>query len=156
MDPYRPPSSGRENKLRLDFNENTVGCSPQVMKRLKKLGPEALTVYPQYEQALGKFADYFGVGRDQIALTNGTDEAIQLVVNTYVREGDAVVVLRPSYAMYRFYAQIAGARVVDVAYSSDLGFPQKELLRAARRQVARPFSSPIRTIHPGPWPRRRN
>ena len=26
MAPYRPPSSGRGGKMRLDFNENTVGC----------------------------------------------------------------------------------------------------------------------------------
>ncbi len=132
MDPYRPPSSGRGNKLRLDFNENTVGCSPRVVTRLKRITAENLAVYPEYEQAFGEFAAYFGAARDQIALTNGTDEAIQLVVNTYVREGDAAVVLRPSYAMYRFYSQIAGARLVEVDYPLDLTFPQEKLLRAAK------------------------
>lgn len=132
MDPYRPPSSGRGKKMRLDFNENTVGCSPRILKRLKKFAAEDLTVYPDYEQALRKLAAYFGVGPDQIALTNGTDEAIQLVVNTYVREGETVVVLEPSYAMYRFYSQVAGARVVEVGFPRDLSFPQVRLLRAAK------------------------
>ena len=30
MAPYSPPTGGRADKLRLDFNENTVGCSPRV------------------------------------------------------------------------------------------------------------------------------
>ncbi len=121
--------------MRLDFNENTVGCSPRILKRLKKLAAEDLTVYPDYEQALRKLAAYFGVSQDQIALTNGTDEAIQLVVNTYVREGETVVVLQPSYAMYRFYAQVMGAEVEEVSYGADLSFPGGELIRSITRRT---------------------
>ena len=29
MAPYSPPTAGRADKLRLDFNENTVGASPK-------------------------------------------------------------------------------------------------------------------------------
>ena len=35
MAPYSPPTAGRAGKLRLDFNENTVGCSPKVIEFLK-------------------------------------------------------------------------------------------------------------------------
>lgn len=129
MDPYRPPSSGRSGKLRLDFNENTVGCSPRVRQAMRAIATDDLAVYPEYEEALPRFAAYFGVAPDQMTLTNGTDEAIQLVVNTYVSAGDAVLLTRPTYAMYRFYAQGAGARLVEVAYPKNLRFPAKELLR---------------------------
>ena len=40
--------------MRLDFNENTVGCSPRVLERLKKITAEDLTVYPEYEMAHGQ------------------------------------------------------------------------------------------------------
>ena len=36
MAAYSPPSAGREGKLRLDFNENTVGCSPAVIEFLRE------------------------------------------------------------------------------------------------------------------------
>jgi histidinol-phosphate aminotransferase len=36
MAPYHPPSGGRRNKLRLDFNENTVGASPLVLDFIKR------------------------------------------------------------------------------------------------------------------------
>ena len=33
--PYDAPEEGRAGKLRLDFNENTVGCSPAVLRALR-------------------------------------------------------------------------------------------------------------------------
>ena len=36
MAPYVVPEEGRAGKLRLDFNENTVGCSPSVLRALAR------------------------------------------------------------------------------------------------------------------------
>ncbi|MBI3695302.1 MAG: histidinol-phosphate transaminase [Acidobacteria bacterium] len=133
MAPYSPPTAGREGKLRLDFNENTVGCSPRVLAALKRCTPERLAVYPEYGEARVKLADFFGVEQNELLLTNGTDEAIHILTNTYVDDGDPVLVLKPSYAMYRFYAELAGARVIEVPYcEEDLLFPLDELLIALR------------------------
>lgn len=132
MAPYSPPSSGREGKLRLDFNENTVGCSPRVTAFLKqKLSEEQLTVYPEYEATRAALANYFQVPGDEFLITNGTDEAIQVLVNTYVDDNDEVLILHPSYAMYRFYSEVAGASVKTLDYRpGDLAFPLEELLAA--------------------------
>ena len=132
MAPYHPPSGGREGGLRLDFNENTEGCSPRVLEAIREaLNPPALSMYPEYSEARKVFAKHFGVADEQMLLTNGTDEAIQLLVQAYVDDGDAVVTLRPSYAMYRFYAELAGGLVRDIPFPPDLSFPERELLAAA-------------------------
>jgi histidinol-phosphate aminotransferase len=130
MSPYHPPSGGRRNKLRLDFNENTVAGSPLVIDFIKRfLTASDLTIYPEYENALEDLATHFGVTNEQLTLTNGTDEAIQLFVNTFVDAGQKVLVLRPAYAMYKFYAQLAGADIEAVDYrSTTLAFPLEELL----------------------------
>lgn len=132
MAPYSPPTTGREGKLRLDFNENTVGCSPHVLRILKRgLSREALAVYPEYGETRQRVAAFFGVPAGQMLFTNGTDEAIQVLINTYVDGGDRVLLLAPSYAMYRFYAEVAGAAIAEVAYRpADLAFPLEELLDA--------------------------
>ncbi|MGB9605617.1 MAG: histidinol-phosphate transaminase [Bryobacteraceae bacterium] len=132
MAPYSPPTAGRQGKLRLDFNENTVGCSPRVVEFLRQhLSGDALAVYPEYGETRAELAAFFGVATEQLALTNGTDEAIQLLVNTYVEPGDEVCLLKPSYAMYRFYAEVAGASVREIPYPQDtLAFPLDELLAA--------------------------
>jgi histidinol-phosphate aminotransferase len=132
MAPYSPPTAGRAGKLRLDFNENTVGASPRVVEALRKLlDGDRLAVYPEYGEPRAALARYFGVSPDQLLLTNGTDEAIQVLLNTYVDDGDEVVLLRPSYAMYRFYAELAGAALREIPYrDEDLAFPAGELLEA--------------------------
>lgn len=130
MAPYSPPTAGRADKLRLDFNENTVGCSPRVLEFLRDcLNPAQLAVYPEYGEAKRDVAEFFGVSTEELLFTNGTDEAIQVLINTYVDDGDDVVVLRPSYAMYRFYAEVAGASIREVPYRPEtLAFPLEELL----------------------------
>lgn len=132
MAPYHPPTGNRHDKVRLDFNENTVGCSPAVIEALKiGLTAEGLTVYPDYTSVRATLSAFFKVSPDEMLLTNGTDEAIQVLVNTYVDDGDEVIVLRPSYAMYRFYSEVAGAKVVEVAYVPPaVGFPLAEMLAA--------------------------
>jgi histidinol-phosphate aminotransferase len=132
MAPYSPPTAGREGKLRLDFNENTVGCSPRVIEFLReRLNAGGLSVYPEYGDTRQALAKFFQVKPEQLLLTNGTDEAIQVFINTYVNAGDEAVVLRPAYAMYRFYAEVAGAKIREVAYRPpQMDFPLEELLHA--------------------------
>ncbi|MCC6587859.1 MAG: histidinol-phosphate transaminase [Bryobacterales bacterium] len=132
MAAYSPPSSGRAGKLRLDFNENTLGASPRVVAALERaLKADALAVYPEYAETKPVLANFFGVQPDEFILTNGTDEAIQVLVNTYVDDGDDVIILHPSYAMYRFYSEVAGANIVEVSYrAGSLDFPMEELLAA--------------------------
>ena len=130
MAPYHPPTGNRATNLRLDFNENTVGCSPQVIQRLvQRLTREALTVYPDYTRVRRTLSEFFQIPSERMLLTNGTDEAIQVLINTYVDPGDEVLVPRPSYAMYRFYAEVAGATVTEVDYAPPVcAFPLEALL----------------------------
>jgi histidinol-phosphate aminotransferase len=132
MAPYHPPTAGRAGKLRLDFNENTVGCSPRVIEAItRQIAPADLAVYPEYGAAKEAIARYFRVTPEQFVFTNGTDEAIQVFINTYVDDGQDVVVLKPAYAMYRFYAEVAGARLVEVEYPQPaMEFPLQEVLDA--------------------------
>ena len=134
MAPYSPPTAGRAGKLRLDFNENTVGCSPRVIEYLKqRLTESGLAIYPEYAATRRELAQFFGFSDRELTLTNGTDEAVQVLISTYVDDGDDVLLLRPSYAMYRFYAELAGASVREVEYrTEDLAFPLDELLDAIR------------------------
>jgi histidinol-phosphate aminotransferase len=130
MAPYSPPTGNRAEKLRLDFNENTVGCSPKVIEFLKsRLDENRLAIYPEYLDARRELAAHFGVAPDEMLLTNGTDEAIQVLVNTYIDDGDEAIILRPSYAMYTFYSELAGAHIQHIDYRREtLAFPLDELL----------------------------
>jgi histidinol-phosphate aminotransferase len=137
MEAYHPPTAGRAGKLRLDFNENTVGCSPKVIEALTRQVTAAdLSIYPEYGPAKETVARYFGVQPDQFVFTNGTDEAIQVFINTYVDDEQEVLILTPAYAMYRFYAEVAGANVIAIPYPQpDMEFPLQALLGAITRKT---------------------
>ncbi|MGA2742482.1 MAG: aminotransferase class I/II-fold pyridoxal phosphate-dependent enzyme [Bryobacteraceae bacterium] len=146
MAPYSPPTAGRAGKLRLDFNENTVGCSPRVIEFLKQhLDAGSLAVYPEYHEAKAAVAEFFRVAPDQFIFTNGTDEAIQVFINTYVDDGQEVLLLRPAYAMYRFYAQVAGARVREIDYDGPaMDFPLAAMLDAREPEQSHRHGPPAR------------
>jgi len=133
MRPYVPPTGNRLGALRLDFNENTTSVNNAVLSAITgAISGELLAAYPDYSQSLPVIARQLGVSEEQLVLTNGTDEAIQLLVTTFLDPGDRLVIVDPSYAMYRFYAEVAGVAVRTVAYqlADDLAFPFDDLLRA--------------------------
>jgi len=124
---YHPPLGGRQG-LRLDFNENTVGSSPRVLERLRALDPEQLARYPEREPVEKAVAEFLGVAPSETLLTNGVDEAIHLLCETYLEPGDEVLIIVPTYSMYKIYAAATGARVVEVPASKDFRFPTEEVL----------------------------
>lgn len=132
MAEYRPPTSSRVGKERLDFNENTVGCSPKVIEALRKIAtPDFLATYPEYGRARQLMGDFFGLKANEVLFSDGTDEGIHILVQTYVEPGDEVVMPWPTFPMFRFYAEVAGAVPVPVALREpDLSFPTDELLEA--------------------------
>lgn len=132
MRPYHPPLEGRMGKLRLDFNENPIGCSPAVRRALAKLSTASIAAYPEQETLRRKAASHFGVRTDELLLNNGTDEALSLVVSAFVEAKDRVLLVEPTYAMYRFYSELAGARIIAPRYDDTMCFPWNDVLRALR------------------------
>src|SRR6185295_3853085 len=107
--PYVAPQEGRAGKLRLDFNENTVGCSPVVLRALRRVTPEQLAIYPEYAATTRRLARQFGVRPDEMLFTNGVDDALRLLMETFVEPGDTVLLAEPTFSMYRFFSEVAGA-----------------------------------------------
>ena len=130
---YEAPEEGREGKLRLDFNENTLGCSPAVLKALRNVTPEQFAMYPEYENSVRRLAAYFGVRRSEMLLTNGVDDTLRLLMEVFVEPNDPVLVALPTFSMYRFFSQVAGARIISVRYDEEMNFPVEATLRELRR-----------------------
>ncbi len=124
---YHPPLGGRSG-LRLDFNENTVGCSPRVLERLRGLSAEDLARYPEREPVERAVADWLGVAPEALLLTNGVDEAIHLMCETYLQAGDEAVIVVPTFGMYEVAASAAGTEIVRVPAGEGFQFPAADVL----------------------------
>ena len=135
--PYNAPEEGRANKLRLDFNENTVGCSPAVLHALARMTAEDMAIYPEYQATTKRLARFFGVRPAEIHLTNGIDDALHLIADTFIEDGDSVLIVEPTFDMYRFFAELAGARVVALRYDDEMRFPVDAVVRALRQPPKR-------------------
>jgi histidinol-phosphate aminotransferase len=131
---YHPPLGGRTG-LRLDFNENTVGASPRVLRRLQQLTLEDLARYPERGPVEALVASSLGLQPEEVLLTNGVDEAIHLLCETYLEPADEAIIVVPTFAMYEISAAATGARVVRVPAKEDFGFPLEGALAAITPQT---------------------
>lgn len=129
MHEYHPPLAGRDG-LRLDFNENTLAPSPRVQAVLQRFAAETLTKYPERQHVEAIAARHFGLAPEALLLTNGVDEALHLICETYLEPQDEVIVVTPTFSMYALYAEMTGARVRSVQADRSLQFPYRQVKEA--------------------------
>jgi histidinol-phosphate aminotransferase len=125
---YHPPLAGRDG-LRLDFNENVGGCSPRVLAKLRSISTETLNKYPEREPGERAMAEHLGIRSTQTLLTNGIDEGIHILAETYLEADDEALIAVPTFSMYEIYALATQAKVLTVQAAEDFRFPTEELLK---------------------------
>lgn len=139
MKSYNPPLSGRRkfDGILLDFNERTLPPSSEVQKALQSLlKSNKLQLYPEYGDLERKLAQYVGVNANQIMITNGSDQGIDLIFRTFTEASDTVIIPTPSFAMFYQSAQITGNKILSPLYKKDdLPFPLEELLGLINESV---------------------
>jgi histidinol-phosphate aminotransferase len=131
---YEPPAEGRSGKIRLDFNENTAGCSPAVPHAVAKLTAKQIAMYPEYQLSTKRLARYFRVRPDELLLTNGGDDALRVFFDTFVDARSSILICEPTFPMYRYWAEIAGAKVHALRYGKQMEFPLAAVLTALRKK----------------------
>lgn len=139
MQPYQPPLNGRQSfdGLLLDFNERTLPPTNKVLTLLKQyLNNFKPQIYPEYlglEKLLSKYAN---VQPNQIMVTNGTDQAIDIIYRTFCDVNDTVIIPEPTFAMYAQYAQIIGTRIISPLYNKNtFEYPIEEVLSSINSSV---------------------
>ncbi|MHB1867497.1 MAG: histidinol-phosphate transaminase [Nitrososphaerales archaeon] len=59
-------------------------------------------------------ANYCRLGIDNFVVTNGADEALDIITKTLLDPGDEVIIPSPSYSMFRVTSELMGARAIFV------------------------------------------
>jgi len=129
MPEYHPPLGSRD-RLRLDFNENTLACSPAVLAAIQNISAADLTRYPEREPVEAHAASHLGLAPSHVILTNGVDEAIHILCQAFLGTGDEILLPVPTYTMYEIYASSTDATIVHVQAAEDFAFPHNALLHA--------------------------
>jgi len=115
------PPQERYGKLRYDMNENPEGLPKEFVDSvLREITPEFLSIYPEPDKFLKKYAKFIGVDFENVVCTNGSDQAIRYLLETFGEIGKEVVTVAPSFEMYWVNCMLLGYRHVPVAYEQDM------------------------------------
>ncbi|MFH1055206.1 MAG: histidinol-phosphate transaminase [Candidatus Altiarchaeota archaeon] len=122
------PGEFREGFIKLASNENNFGPSPKVVEVLREWSGRT-QLYPyRSDEVRGKVAEYAGVGKENIALGNGSDELMDMLVKVF--EGP-VAGSYPSFAEYPIAAGAMGEKYVPVKLGGDFTFDARRFLKEA-------------------------
>lgn len=107
---------GIRDSIKLASNENPIGPSPKALKAINS----ALKNLHRYPDGNGyhlrtRLAEKLKVSFSQILIGNGSNEIIELLVRTFLREGDEVIMPEPSFLMYEIMVQAGGGRPIKIA-----------------------------------------
>jgi histidinol-phosphate aminotransferase len=121
-------NNNRKDKIKLDLNENLMGCSLKVIEAIKKVTCDEISMYPEYDTFMDKLALYLNLETNNLMLTNGADEALRIIMDTYLDKGDRIIIPIPTFYFFESYSEIIGAEKIIVNYTKDLSFPVEDIL----------------------------
>ncbi len=70
--------------------------------------------HSDFSALTAQLATLYGIASDEILLTRGSDEGIDLLIRLFCRPYyDAILICPPTFSMYRFYAKLQGITVME-------------------------------------------
>ena len=152
--PYVPGKSeapaGVAKVHKLSSNENPLGASPKAIEAVRQLA-DKMEFYPdgsatRLREAIGAA---HGLNPANIVCSNGSDEIIGLLAQTYLTPGDEGIFSEHGFLVYRIYIQAAGG-VPVVGQGNRRARRRRRDPRGGDARGPGSSSSPTRTIRPAP------
>ena len=134
---YEPPLENRnpEEHLLMDFNEPPLPPPKEVIDKIAHFLKKRVHAYPVYGDFLEVLSKYTGASQDSLLLTNGSDQAIDVILRCLLESGEDVAMVQPGFAMFKQVAGTIGCQVVGPLFPPDLHFPHEELKDAVNPQT---------------------
>ena len=107
--------AGVTKVYKLSSNENPLGPSPKAIEAARAVAAK-LDVYPDgsARRLREAIAEVHGLNPANIVCSNGSDEILGLLAQTYLAPGDEAVFTEHAFMVYKIYIQAAGAKPVAV------------------------------------------
>ncbi|TIP42673.1 MAG: aminotransferase class I/II-fold pyridoxal phosphate-dependent enzyme, partial [Mesorhizobium sp.] len=107
--------AGVTKVYKLSSNENPLGPSPKAIEAAREVAAK-LDVYPDgtARRLREAIAEVHGLNAANIICSNGSDEILGLLAQTYLAPGDEAVFTEHAFMVYKIYIQAAGAKPVAV------------------------------------------
>ena len=134
---YDPPLENRnpEEYLLMDFNEPPLPPPAEVIDKIAILLKNRIHAYPIYGDFLERLSEYAAVPTENLLLTNGSDQGIDVILRSLLESGDEVAMVQPGFPFFRQVAGTIGCSVVGPQFPPDFRFPHEELKDSVKRQT---------------------
>lgn len=115
----------------LDSNENPLGSSPKAQAALTAEMAN-LNRYPEPGSTLLRqaLAEHYNLDADNIIISNGGDNIITTMMNSFIDDGDEILVSNPYFFVYGVESGVLGGKIVAVEPHSDLSCDFEAMLSA--------------------------
>lgn len=125
--------------FKLDWNESTVPPSKKVLSSIQRFlkNRNNLNWYadPSSEKLKKQISSRWKIKSDEILVTNGSDQAHELICNVYLEEEDEVIVPVPSYSNFLVWPKLRGAKVIELLYNIEEGPRIEEIISAVNQKT---------------------
>ncbi|GBF42097.1 bifunctional histidinol-phosphate/aromatic aminotransferase/cobyric acid decarboxylase [Leptospira ellinghausenii] len=135
--PYTPGEQPglTTSTIKLNTNENPYPPSPKIQKALEEVIEKGLLrKYPNYHarKLQELIANDYDLDPNQILVTNGSDEALRLLFQTFIGPGDTVVAPDPTYSYYPVLTEqmMVGANYKAIPVLENLHFDFETLKKS--------------------------
>lgn len=127
---------GLTKVIKLASNENPLGPSPKALQAITNI-LSGLNRYPDAHAIELKniISSQLSLSTDQLIITNGADELITLISETFLEAEDEIIVPSPSFSEYDFGAHLMGAKVVAVPLDDMYQFNVDAILSAVTNRT---------------------
>lgn len=124
---------------RLNVNENPYNIpSPLLNKIMGQITEFNFNIYPdeKSDELRDELAKNLNVEKDMLICTNGSDELIKIIMDTYVKPGDTVLSHAPTFIEYKVMSDIRGGSYKEVLPKEDLSCDFSALVSEASKQTS--------------------
>jgi histidinol-phosphate aminotransferase len=112
----------RAGVARFDLNENLFGASPKTIEAIKnfteRVGVQWYNAWMRKE-CEAAIAKYSGVKPSQVFVGNGSAETMVLIAQIFLKAGDDLVTMYPTYRVLPNYAKVYGVNLIEVLHESN-------------------------------------
>ena len=116
--------------VKLDGNENPYLSSPRARDVLARYPYYHIYPDPLQRNLREALSGYTGLPTEYVVAANGSDELIDLTLRLFVNPDDEVLNAPPTFGMYPFLVEVAGARLVNVPRRDDFSLDLPGLANA--------------------------
>ncbi len=127
-----------EKIVKLNLNENFAMPS-EVVEKLLLEACRSIDVRayppPRGSLAVKAISDFLGFKESEVAVANGADEIMDLLMKVFVRRGSKVIVAEPTFPMYTFFTELYGGKKVPVMLKKDFSLDVDSILKRASKET---------------------